>query len=151
MLSVFLLDMTMPKTKMEVEERKTNLQKASQIQLEMLGIIGISIEPNKFKVLEDWRYECQTQSDNVCKGWFIIGSNSQDIGEITKKPNGWFNVLEYEKHLGRWFQKTSANTSLVEYRRVWKETVAGVRLETGERAATDVSLIDNIVYPIPFH
>lgn len=143
--------MTMPNTKMEVEERKTNLQKASQIQLEMLGMMEISIEPSKFQALADWRYERQMQSDNVCKGWFIIGSSSQDIGEITKKPETWFTVLKYEKHLGRWLQKTSANTSLVEYRRVWREASAGVRLEIGERATTDVSLIDKIVYPFLFH
>lgn len=53
MLSVLLLDLTMPNTKMEVEERKTNLQKASQIQLEMLGMIEISIEPKKLKSLSD--------------------------------------------------------------------------------------------------
>lgn len=53
MLSVLLLDMTMPNTKMEVEERKTNLQKASQIQLEMLGMMEISIEPSKFQALAD--------------------------------------------------------------------------------------------------
>lgn len=53
MLSVLLFGMTMPNTKMEVEERKTNLQKASKIQLEMLGMIEISIEPNKSKALAD--------------------------------------------------------------------------------------------------
>lgn len=53
MLSVLLLDMTMPNTKMEVEERKTNLQKASQIQLEMLGMMEISIEPSEFQALAD--------------------------------------------------------------------------------------------------
>lgn len=67
MLSVLLFGMTMPNTKMEVEERKTNLQKASKIQLEMLGMIEISIEPNKSKALADWRYECQMQTNNVCK------------------------------------------------------------------------------------
>lgn len=47
-------------------ERKTNLQKASQIQLEMLGKIEISIELNKFQALTNWRSECQMQSDNIC-------------------------------------------------------------------------------------
>lgn len=53
MLSVLLLDLPMPNTKIEVGERKTNLQKASQIQLEMLGMIEISIELNKFQALTD--------------------------------------------------------------------------------------------------
>lgn len=48
MLSVLLLDLPMPNKKMEVGEKKTNPQKASQIQLEMLGVIEISIELNKF-------------------------------------------------------------------------------------------------------
>jgi len=53
MLSVLLLDLPMPNMKMEAGERKTNLQKASQIQLEMLGMIEISIELNKFQALTD--------------------------------------------------------------------------------------------------
>lgn len=48
MLSVLLLDLPMPNKKMEVGEKKTNPQKASQIQLEMLDVIEISIELNKF-------------------------------------------------------------------------------------------------------
>ena len=76
----------MPNMKMEAGERKTNLQKASQIQLEMLGMIEISIELNKFQALTDWVSECQMQSDNVCKGWFLTESSSQDVGEITNIP-----------------------------------------------------------------
>lgn len=53
MLSVLLLDLPMPNKKMEVGEKKTNPQKASQIQLEMLGVIEISIELNKFQALTD--------------------------------------------------------------------------------------------------
>lgn len=53
MLSALLLDLPMPNTKMEVGERKTNLEKASQIQLEMLAMIEISTELNKFQALTD--------------------------------------------------------------------------------------------------
>lgn len=95
MLSVLLLDLPMPNTKMEGGERKTNLQKASQIQLEMLSVIEISIELNKFQALTDWRSECQMQSDNVCKGWFLIGSSSQDVGEVTKIPTETWESLTY--------------------------------------------------------
>lgn len=52
-LSVLLLEQPMPNTKMEAGERKANLEKASQIQLEMLGVIEISIELNKFQALTD--------------------------------------------------------------------------------------------------
>lgn len=65
MLSALLLDLPMPNTKMEVGKRKTNPEKASQIQLEMLGMIEISTELNKFQALTDWRSECQMQRDNV--------------------------------------------------------------------------------------
>lgn len=53
MLSVLLLDLPMPNKKIEVGEMKTNPQKALQIQLEMLGVIEINIELNKFQALTD--------------------------------------------------------------------------------------------------
>lgn len=83
MLSVFLLDLRMPNAMMEAGERKTGLENASQIQLEMSSAIEIRIEVNKFQPLAHWRSEYQVQSDNVCKGWLLIRS-SQDVGKTTK-------------------------------------------------------------------
>lgn len=148
MLSVLLLDQPMPNMKMEEGERKANLEKTSWIQLEMLGMIEISIELNKFQALTDWRSECQMQSDNVCKGWFLIGSSSQDVDEVTKIPTEmWakrFHVLNSVKPLGRQLQETWENTASVEYRRFWRKAEAGWRLESRWRTRS-LSLMDGIV------
>lgn len=145
--------MSVPNKKMETWKRKTNLQKAAQIQLEMLEKIAISIDlKNKFQALTDWGPECQMQSD-VCKGWFLRGSSSQDVGEVTKISTEmwerWLNVLNCARPWGKRLKGTSVNTTSVEYRRVWRETDATVRLKkkTSEGVTAGVCLKDRIAYP----